>query len=164
LAWENSIRISELESALSRCPQAIAAAVLGLDTRTVRGRIRSGNYPDEGKGRTNLFQAAEFERSLKRAGAGRSESNRLKAAQADRVEQENRRRAGELIERDEIVEVFSQALWTLRAGALQLPGRAAPIISPDAPLEAEQILKAEVYDFLNDAAAKLGRLGPGSTA
>ena len=65
-----------------------------------------------------LVKAAAFERSLKR-GAGRTETNRLKAAQADKAEQENRVRVGELIDRDEIVEVFSAALLAIRTG---LPG------------------------------------------
>jgi len=92
-----------------------------------------------------------------------AESTRLKRAQAEKAEQENRARAGELIDRDEITEVFSQALLTIRAGALQLPGRVAPVLSPDAPIEAEGVIRAEVVEFLNDAAASLGRLGNGSS-
>jgi phage terminase Nu1 subunit (DNA packaging protein) len=89
---------------------------------------------------------------------------RLAAAQAARVEQQNRVRAGELIEVAELERTLAEILATLRARLLAIPSAMAETLARETdPRAVHRVLTETIHDALAELATWRPPTGPDPT-
>jgi phage terminase Nu1 subunit (DNA packaging protein) len=92
---------------------------------------------------------------VNRSGTGDGEFNnqreRLAAAQAEKVEAENRIRRGELVDAHEVIAEWQNVLSAMRAKLLSMPSKLGPqLVSRDDPAKIAHMIKTEVYQALDE--------------
>jgi phage terminase Nu1 subunit (DNA packaging protein) len=80
-----------------------------------------------------------------------NQRERLAAAQAEKVEAENRIRRGELVDAHEVIAEWQNVLSAMRAKLLSMPSKLGPqLVSRDDPAKIAHMIKTEVYQALDE--------------
>lgn len=143
------------------------SAVLGLSESAVHHRIREGVYVEDG-GRLDLVATADAERRYKRSEerGTSAATERVKIAQARRLEIANDQRLGELLAADEVDALLSTCMATVARMCDALGPRLAAIITEGltpaaarlrADEETRAIREAAYLELAREAAADAGR-------
>ena len=116
-----------------------------LENGEIAGRKSEGVYI--------LGEAAESYYKAKFGGDGiRAAKLRRELAIAEIKELDLAERKGELINAAKAAKDWADNVLNVRAKLLAMPGRLAPVLADVDEADAEQIVKAEVYDVLRDLA------------
>ena len=143
---------------LERLNQQQIAWICGVTSRSVRDWADGPRNPD------GTYNAQEFVQWFITRATGtdaeREHANqreRLAAAQAEKVETENRVRRGELMDAQEMIAIWSDILAAVRAKFLSMPSKLGPqlVAIEDAGVIAERI-REEVYAALSELADDSG--------
>ena len=137
---------------LTRLNQQQIAFICGVTSRSVR------DWADAPRNSDGTYNAQEFiawfvQRSS--GGDGEREFNnqreRLAAAQAEKVETENRLRRGELADTKQIIEMWSGILAAVRAKLLSMPNKLGPqLVNNNDPAAIVNRIRSEVYAALDE--------------
>jgi phage terminase Nu1 subunit (DNA packaging protein) len=106
------------------------------------------------------LQAAGPEKASKMVLDLSTERARLAKEQADKEEFENKRRRGDLVTKDEHLAVLQAAIGSIPGKFWGLPARLAPIVAPDDPKRAREVLQQGVEEVAADIRETLARLQP----
>ena len=151
---------------LSQLNQQQIAWICGVTSRSVR------DWADAPRNSDGTYNAQEFVAwFVKRTSVSddqqefNNQRERLAAAQAEKVETENRVRAGELVDAQEMIAIWSDLLAAVRSKLLSLPSKLGPqlINESDIAIVVARI-RAEVYQALAELSESDGSAGQGSTA
>lgn len=143
---------------LERLNQQQIAWICGVTARSVR------DWADGPRNADGTYNAQEFVQWFITRTTGtdaeREHANqreRLAAAQAEKVETENRVRRGELMDAQEMIAIWSDVLAAVRAKFLSMPSKLGPqlVAIEDAGVIAERI-REEVYAALSELADDSG--------
>lgn len=116
-----------------------------LENGEIAGRKSEGVYI--------LGEAAESYYKAKFGGDGlRAARLRRELAAAEIKELDLAERKGELINAAKVAKDWADNVLNVRAKLLAMPGKLAPVLADVDEADAEQIVKAEVYDVLRDLA------------
>jgi phage terminase Nu1 subunit (DNA packaging protein) len=139
---------------LASLNQQQIAFICGVTSRSVR------DWADAPRNSDGTYNAQEFvawflQRSS--GGAGEKEYNnqreRLAAAQAEKVETENKVRRGELADTKQMIELWSGVLAAVRAKLLSLPTKLGPqLVNTSDPAIIVGRIRTEVYSTLDELA------------
>ena len=137
---------------LTRLNQQQIAFICGVTSRSVR------DWADAPRNSDGTYNAQEFiawfiQRSS--GGDGEKEYNnqreRLAAAQAEKVETENRLRRGELADTKQMIEMWSGILAAVRAKLLSMPNKLGPqLVNNNDPAAIVNRIRSEVYAALDE--------------
>lgn len=137
---------------LARLNQQQIAFICGVTSRSVR------DWADAPRNSDGTYNAQEFiawfiQRSS--GGDGEKEYNnqreRLAAAQAEKVETENRLRRGELADTKQMIEMWSGILAAVRAKLLSMPNKLGPqLVNNNDPAAIVNRIRSEVYAALDE--------------
>jgi phage terminase Nu1 subunit (DNA packaging protein) len=135
---------------LTQLNQQQAAWILGVTSRSLRDWADAPRNPDGTYNAQTLVQWF-----VNRSGSGDGEFNnqreRLAAAQAEKVEAENRIRRGELVDAHETIAEWQNVLSAMRARLLSMPSKLGPqLVSRDDPAKIAAMIKTEVYQALDE--------------
>lgn len=110
-------------------PARAIASLLDITERRLQQLVAEGWIPREERGQYSLFASVRgyirYLRQHQRDASRTSEHQRLARAQAVKVEMENLRRAGEVVLRDDVMELLQQLMAALVGAAEGIPGRTA---------------------------------------
>ena len=120
--------------------------------RTVRAKLKSGEYREVGKGKIDVVQALEAQRHGRQAPAVSMETARLRGAQAEKVETENAILHGKLLTR-ELVDELSAHLMAVIARMLGALDRRLPPLVVGQDLTTTRIKIREEVNAVRQAAA-----------
>jgi phage terminase Nu1 subunit (DNA packaging protein) len=146
-----------------------AAEILGISLPTIRERLKESDFQwvveEGGKSRPWKIditaahhwacdqKAKKAVRKIRWNEETKKARLRLLIAKADLAEFELGRLLGEFIDLNEVERTWSDHVMNARARLLALPIKLGPIVAvEDDPAECAEILKAEVYDALDELA------------
>jgi len=142
------------EVELTKLNQQQIAFICGVTSRSIR------DWADAPRNSDGTYNAQDFiawfiQRSS--GGNGEKEFNtqreRLAAAQAEKVETENRIRRGELADTKQMLEMWSGVLAAVRAKLLSLPTKLGPqLVNTAEPAIIASRIRTEVYSALDELA------------
>ncbi len=131
------------------------AKYCNVDVRWIQKLTRQGILPRVRRGKYDLLaclaayirycQAQREDR-----GEHAAERVRLLSAQADKAEIEVQRLKRELIPAHEIEDALSVCTTNVKMRLLAIPSGVAPLVSPDAPAPTEKIIRAKIYEALEE--------------
>jgi len=146
--------------------QSEVAKHLGLSVTRVSQLVKAGILPKSARGQHDVDASrTAYLAHLRAVAAGRGsrdgtgldlvvERARLAAAQAARVERQNAVEAGEFLPRSEVHTAVTASFRRVRSKLLAMPARLAPVLAPAmSPAQAQRILKATIYEALNELAS-----------
>lgn len=143
---------------------------LDVDRRTMAKRLE-GCEPEEnvtdGAGRQHRRYrlSAVFTHLLEAAGGSvlklDDERARLAKEQADRAEMDNEVRRGELLDAELVGADMETTFNVFKQKLLSAPSKLAPLLNPDKPNAARDILTAELERILSELYLHLGRAASG---
>lgn len=140
------------------------ASIAKLSPEATRRRL-AGLKPGRGPGRAQAFEAAEALPVLFGIGERRDPSTeraRLDAARADLAELDLARKRGDLIEAHRVAEVWTAIITTAKGRMMALPARlAADMVATTDIREADNRIRAAIYEVLEELASTRPRYGPG---
>jgi phage terminase Nu1 subunit (DNA packaging protein) len=134
--------------------QRECAAMHGVDARTVRRWDDEDGHPRNDDG-TYCAKESITWRIHRETGAEHdlnAERARLAKEQADRIAMENAVRRGELADLNSVSKVWASAFSNFRARMLGAPNKLAPLVNPDNPNLARDIIAAEHERILSELA------------
>lgn len=139
---------------LTRLNQQQVAFICGVTARSVRDWADAPRNPD------GTYNAQEFIAWFVKRTAGpdgereyNTQRERLAAAQAEKVETENRVRRGELVDAKITVEIWKDIVSSVRAKFVSMPSKLGPqLVSITEPSVIASRIRAEVYAALDELA------------
>lgn len=142
-------------------PKALTARALGI---SVQAFAQWGLQAKERKGREALYYLPEvlaearrrWEKKDEEKGTGLvlfDEQARLAKEKADATALDNAERRGDLADLGTIAEELGKLFGVLRAQLLAAPSKLAPLVSPENPNRARDIIAGEVERVLREVAA-----------
>lgn len=156
--------MSERSSGVSLTAEKLAR-VLMITDRRVHQLVKMGVLIKEGRGRYPLIpniqayikfwqERAVGAREMGEAPDYRAEKARLIKAQADKAEMEAEQLRGRLLDAEIVEQEWGKVLSNLRQALLAIPSKIAQAVSnaKDAA-EAEEIIRAQIYEALNELSA-----------
>ncbi len=115
--------------------KALVAAHLDISTSWLKGLIERKIVDDAEPGEMDMDAArVAYIRHLRGGASGRGGDNlskeraRLASEQADRAARENKLASAQVIERQDVLTVFTAAFSAIRSRLLGIPTRAAPLV------------------------------------
>jgi len=140
---------------LTKLNQQQIAFICGVTSRSIR------DWADAPRNADGTYNAQEFVAwFLQRSSGGNGEREhnnqreRLAAAQAEKVETENRVRRGELADTKQMIEMWSGVLAAVRAKLLSMPTKLGPqLVNTAEPAIIVGRIRAEIYSALDELAA-----------
>lgn len=145
---------------LNALTQIQAAALLSIAPRTLRDwvdcpRNADGSYPGPAL-------VAYYVAKLGGGGEYDNQRERLAAAQAEKVETENRVRRGELCEAQAVASLWADILGTVRQKLLGTPNKLGPqLVNINDPAAIVGIIRQEVVAILDELSSDTGPLSRG---
>lgn len=124
-----------------------------IDRRTVAKRIEGIPHVKE-DGRSKFWLIADVAAALlvhdRPSGELRDLEEKKLAAEADIAEMKAGQMRAELVSVSDVGEQFDRAVAAVRARALALPSKLAPIVRPDDPAKARALLDAAMLELLDE--------------
>ncbi|MCL4799020.1 MAG: terminase small subunit [Burkholderiales bacterium] len=156
---EDSAAIVEADGAVELTQRQLAR-VLGVSAASIVAWEGEGLPCLGDRGRHRLYDAGAavqwwLAREVARRGADDPDRKRLLRAQADRQELELARRAGRLVDADDVRRSQQETARMVADAMLALPARVAAIVAPADPPAAQRLLEHEVRRALTALAAAL---------
>lgn len=148
----------------SRVDRGSMARILGLSERQVTNLANDGVLPQSSKGKYDLVAAVQAYVHYVARGKVHTQvvdaRTRLTEAQARNAEIEAERRAGQLLDREDVQTVLNEAMTIIATGMDGLGGRLANELAGDSdPASIRQKLLSETRRIRASAADKFARLG-----
>lgn len=138
------------------------ASFLSITPRRLQQLVKEG-LPKERNGKYPLIESVRWYINYLRGKTGEqaesviSDRQRLLKAQSDKLELENKKLAGMLLEIEEVESVTMEAFSKLKAEILGLPGRLSMEMVGKNVVQIKTLLDIELRRVLNDACAELKR-------
>lgn len=138
------------------------ACVLGITGRRIRQMAEDGQIEKIGQGRFNLADSvrryiagisretvSESEEKLEKA--KRQSEVTLKASKAEIARLEMKELQGKMHRSEDVADMTSDLIYTIRAALMALPGRlAVDTYSASSAAEASEIIRKEVFSIMED--------------
>jgi phage terminase Nu1 subunit (DNA packaging protein) len=139
----NLLKLSQLE----------AATLLGVSTRTLRDWAKAGHgVPRNDDATYDAPALVQWYANHTRGSDFRDQRERLAAAQAERVETENRVRCGELAEMSRVAEVWANHISAARSRLLALPSKLPALLEGRGAPAMAALIRIEVHAALQELA------------
>jgi phage terminase Nu1 subunit (DNA packaging protein) len=133
--------------------QLEAATLLGVSTRTLRDWAKAGlGVPRNADATYNAPALAAWYCDHTRGSEFRDQRERLAAAQAEKVETENRVRLGELAEMSRVAEVWTDHISAARSRLLALPSKLPALLEGRGAPAMAALIRTEVNAALHELA------------
>ncbi len=139
----NLLKLSQLE----------AASLLGVSTRTLRDWAKAGlGVPRNDDSTYNAPALVAWYANHARGSEFRDQRERLAAAQAEKVETENRVRFGELAEMSRVSEVWASHISAARTRLLAMPSKLPALLEGRSAPAMAALIRNEVNNALHELA------------
>ena len=145
-----------VESAIS-LPEVSAQTVAkycNVDLRRVQQLTKQGILPRVRRGKHDLLAClAAYIRYCQQQREDKdehAERMRLLSAQADKAEIEAALMKHDVIPAQDVADGINVMVSNMRARLLAIPSSTAPLVSPDAPAPTEKIIRAKIYEALEE--------------
>ena len=140
----NLLKLSQLE----------AATLLSVSTRTLRDWAKAGHGVPRNDDATYSGPAlVAWYADHTRGSEFRDQRERLAAAQAEKVETENRVRLGELAEMSRVTEAWASHIAAARSRLLAMPAKLPVLLEGRGAPAMATLIRTEVYAALHELAA-----------
>lgn len=139
--------------------EKVCQQVFGISTRRYRQLAKAGIVPEPVDGYIDFVLATKklieyYQKLVKGQGSLTltEERARLVQIQASLAELEYEKALGNLVEKEEVIKVWSGMILSARARLLSIPSKVAPLLDGKDKAERKEILEQYIYEALNELA------------
>lgn len=139
--------------------EEVCQQVFGISSRRYRQLAKAGLVPEPEGGYIDFILATKklieyYQKLIKGQGSLTltEERARLVQIQASLAELEYEKALGNLLEKEEVIRVWTGMILSARARLLSIPSKVAPLLDGKNKAERKEILERYVYEALNELA------------